>query len=70
VSVRHAEATYELDGETAVDFTHHGEPVRLEPGAMVALTMPEIVALTPRPEQPAGRQPQRRPTELRPSADH
>lgn len=54
-------ATYRLmdglaDGGTALDFTHYGEPVRVEVGAAVTLPVPPLPA-GPNPSPPAGREP-------------
>jgi alpha,alpha-trehalose phosphorylase len=65
VTVRHAEATYELISGDPLEVAHHGEPIRLEMGAPVVTEIAPIQS-TPRPRQPVGRAPARRSSEARP----
>jgi alpha,alpha-trehalose phosphorylase len=60
VVVRNSHVTYSMaDGGEPLDFTHHGEQVRLEPGKPLERKVPPLVA-RPQPHQPPGRAPQRR----------
>jgi alpha,alpha-trehalose phosphorylase len=59
VEVDHRQATYTLRQGAALDVTHHGETVTVEPGSPVSRPVP---TLRPgdRPSQPPGREPVRR----------
>jgi alpha,alpha-trehalose phosphorylase len=59
VSVQDRRAAYELvDGE-ALDISHHGDRVTVEPGSPLELDVPPIEP-RPEPKQPPGRAPRRR----------
>jgi alpha,alpha-trehalose phosphorylase len=61
VSVRPSEVRYTLrDGDSTVEFSHHGEPVRLRPGEAATRSIPPLPADLVPPEQPPGRTPLRR----------
>jgi len=58
VTVAGDEVTYELDdGDSAVELLHCGEPFTLRAGEPVVLPVHRVEPLTPRPTQPAGREP-------------
>ena len=59
VEVRDHEASYELiDGE-ALEVTHHGDKVRVQPGRKTRVKVPPA-PVRPEPRQPPGRAPRRR----------
>lgn len=59
VEVDHGHARYSLADGTALEITHHGDAVTIEPGATVELPIPPAPTLE-RPRQPPGREPARR----------
>lgn len=66
VQVRQREVTYSLrDGVDAqVELLHHGEPVTVTTDASVTCSIPAITPLSPPPQQPPGRAPIRRSSDV------
>ena len=62
VTVTADEATYRVrDGAgDSLAFSHHGEPLVVSPDHPVTRPIPPARPLTPRPQQPPGREPRRR----------
>jgi alpha,alpha-trehalose phosphorylase len=59
VSVGPEEVRYTCNGESHIDITHYGEPVRVGPGGTQIRAIPDVPA-RPRPRQPPGREPTQR----------
>jgi alpha,alpha-trehalose phosphorylase len=62
VTVEQHQATYSLrDGHDGaiISLLHHGERITVTTDKPVVVTIPTAVQLTPRPQQPRGRAPQR-----------
>jgi alpha,alpha-trehalose phosphorylase len=59
VEVRDSEATYILIEGAALEITHYGDRVTVEPGSPLTLEVPRMEP-RPEPHQPPGRAPQRR----------
>lgn len=57
VAVRPDEATYEVQGTSPIELSHHGTPLRVLPEAPVTIAIPPAPAPAPRPTQPVGREP-------------
>ena len=59
VEVHDSDATYELSDGDALEVSHHGERIQLEPGRAVHIKVPPA-PVRPEPRQPPGRAPRRR----------
>jgi len=59
VDVRDYEATYSLTEGDALEISHHGDRVTLEPDTPLTLRIPPVPS-RPEPRQPPGREPRRR----------
>jgi alpha,alpha-trehalose phosphorylase len=59
VEITAEQATYSVENghDVVLELAHHGTPFALRTGAPVTLPIEAIVPLTPRPTQPAGREP-------------
>jgi alpha,alpha-trehalose phosphorylase len=57
VGVTAQEATYEVQGASPIELSHHGVQVRVLPDVPITLAIPPAPVQSPRPMQPAGREP-------------